>query len=92
MATWPYNLPAYQRARRYVLARDPWCSVEGCTNPSTSADHVVPVVDLIERYGGQQSAKARAMACDPALMRGTCLSHNSSRGARLGNRRRSRPQ
>lgn len=88
MATWPYNLPAYQRARRYVLARDPWCAVDGCTKPATSLDHIVPVIDLIERYGGPGNPRATAMACDPALMRGTCPSHNSSRGAQLGNRRR----
>ena len=89
MAAWPYNLPAYQRARRYVLARDPVCTVDGCTNAATTADHILPVVEIIERYG-RYTARAQAIATDPALLRGTCLSHNSSRGGHLAARRRTR--
>jgi hypothetical protein len=87
VARWPYNLPAYQQARRAVLRRDPVCTIDGCTEPSTQADHVIPIADLKAMYP-PGDIRAHLLACDPRHMRGACRFHNAQRGGRMGRARR----
>lgn len=70
-----YQSPAWQRTRKFILARDPLCKIAvvckrrfGYPAPSTEVDHVIPVRD-----GGD--------FWDPANLQGACHSDHSRKTA-----------
>lgn len=60
----------WRTIRAKVLAEEPVCAVVGCGRPSTTVDHVIPLV-----RGGPR--------LDRANLRGMCAHHNFSKGAKL---------
>lgn len=86
MAPWPYNIPAYQQARKVTLRGNPPCQVTpGCPKAATTADHH-PWTVLHVRRG----LAPVEVLWDPANLRPACRSCNSRLGARAGNRWRRR--
>lgn len=67
MANWPYNLAAWPKVRKIVLARDGYeCQVRlpGCLGKATDAEHIVP-------------ASAGGPALDLSNLRASCGPCNS---------------
>jgi len=78
-----YGTRLWQKTRLFVLLRDPLCA---CGQPSTTADHVIPALELARR--GRLDL---FFALDN--LRGACGSCNSRRSAIETNaRRRGRPR
>lgn len=50
----------YNSLRRLILRRDKTCTHDGCDQPSTEVDHVVPVAE-----GGDWSPRNLAGLCSP---------------------------
>jgi 5-methylcytosine-specific restriction protein A len=69
-----YRRAGYRQNRRRLLADNPPCSVRGCTQPATTADHVLPV-----SAGGSN---------DLDNLRPMCAHHNSVFGAEIATARR----
>jgi len=52
-----YKRHAWLTARKYVLARDPFCTWPGgCNQPSTDIHHVVPAALWIQQHGGDTTS------------------------------------
>lgn len=48
MRSSPYNDGAWRKLSRRVRAEEPVCWADGCGEPSTSTDHIVPVLEAPE--------------------------------------------
>jgi 5-methylcytosine-specific restriction endonuclease McrA len=71
----PYKRSAYRRNRLVVLEQaNHRCCWPGCSQPATTADHIVPLV----AGGGHDLDNLRAM----------CAHHNSVGGAAITNQKR----
>ena len=57
----------WRALRKVILARDPFCKAEGCNEPSTDVDHIVP-----RRGGGTD---------DPSNLQGMCETCHSRKTA-----------
>ena len=68
----------WRRIQAQVLARDPWCTIQGprCTGRSTTVDHIIPL------------SVAPHLAEVLSNLRGACLPCNSAGGARITNAKR----
>jgi len=76
-----YHRAQWRNLRTLVLARDPICMwKEGCTAPSTDADHIIP-------HRGDYR-----MFCDLTNLQGLCHEHHSKKTSRedagFGNQRK----
>jgi 5-methylcytosine-specific restriction endonuclease McrA len=77
-----YATALWRRTSALVIARAAgMCETRGCTNPATTADHVIPAVELYE-------TGRLALFFDLSNLQAACRQCNSRRGARLVNGRR----
>lgn len=67
-----YRTKRWQRARLRVLNRDAWICrvVQGCPEPATVADHIIPAHD----------GMPDALFFGPGNLRAACRNHNLARG------------
>lgn len=65
---------AWRTVRAQVLVEEPVCAVRGCGRPSTTVDHIVPLI-----RGGSR--------IDRANLQGMCGPHNFAKGAKAAAQR-----
>ncbi len=61
-----YSTAAWQRTRRYVIARDPYCTIQAprCTGYSTTAHHLEPSSIAPERFFDLTNLAGACRACN----------------------------
>lgn len=81
----PYDSAEYHANRLIALARANYrCEWPGCTNPASTADHIIPLA-----LGGSHDLTNLRASCQACNSRGgAALSNEARRARRLGRRSR----